>query len=140
MGTLYSTNSQDNVVGAGVKAVGEDTQMAEAHANERNIQYFVGTNALHYRRPFMEIENPLEDGLGILPPSASLPVLCHSSAAPLIPLPLYHSLPLPPLTSPLLFHSLSCITATNSPCSSKLGRFGATLGPSIHRSTEIESC
>lgn len=69
VGTLYTTGGQDNVIGAGVKAVGDegDVPMSEAgatHGNDKNVQYFVGTNALHYRRPFMEIENPLEDGLG----------------------------------------------------------------------------
>ena len=72
MGALYTTGTQDNVIGAGVKGAGEesDVQMTEAsHTNDKNVLYFVGTNALHYRRPFMEIENPLEDGLGIYYPN-----------------------------------------------------------------------
>ena len=72
VGTLYSTG-QENVIGAGVKALGEEADVQMTEAARKNVQYFVGTNALHYRRPFMEIENPLEDGLGIVtPPSLQL--------------------------------------------------------------------
>lgn len=64
VGAVYSTGS-DNTVGSGLKAVGEegDVEMSETKPSENKVQYFVGTNALHYRRPFMEIESPLEDGL-----------------------------------------------------------------------------
>lgn len=67
MGAVYTTGSE-NTVGSGIKAVGEegDVEMSETKPSDKQVNYFVGTNALHYRRPFMEIENPLEDGLGII--------------------------------------------------------------------------
>lgn len=66
MGALYTTGSE-NTVGSGLKAVGEegDVEMSDNKVSDKQVQYFVGTNALHYRRPFMELENPLEDGLGV---------------------------------------------------------------------------
>jgi len=75
VGVLYSTsaNGQDNTIGAGLKGVGDeaDVEMSDSsstahkHSADKsnNVHYYVGTNALHYRRPFMEIENPMEDGL-----------------------------------------------------------------------------
>lgn len=67
MGTLYFSG-QESTVGSGVKAVGEegDVDMENGtHKTSEKVQYYCGTNALHYRRPFMEIVSPMEDGLGI---------------------------------------------------------------------------
>jgi len=65
VGTIYS-KGQDNTVGSAPKAVGEEGETEIKHANNNNnnnVQYYVGTSAIHFRRPLMEVENPLENGL-----------------------------------------------------------------------------
>jgi len=68
VGVIYSTG-HDNTVGSGPKAAGEeaDSEVKPEGGGEgssaRNVQYSVGTNSIYHPKPFMEIENPFENGL-----------------------------------------------------------------------------
>ena len=49
---------------------------APISASSEGKSYAIGTNALHFRKDGMEIENPIEDGLGELP---TLRVRCQAA-------------------------------------------------------------
>ena len=62
------TNSNGATVGAGAKETGDkmdvDAPAASAGASAGEKTYSIGTSSLCYRKDNMEIENPIEDGIG----------------------------------------------------------------------------
>eukprot|EP01112_Ceratiomyxa_fruticulosa_P000664 TRINITY_DN105_c0_g1_i2.p1 TRINITY_DN105_c0_g1~~TRINITY_DN105_c0_g1_i2.p1 ORF type:complete len:453 (+),score=92.91 TRINITY_DN105_c0_g1_i2:381-1739(+) len=67
VGVLYSSG-QDNVVGKGPQAVGEEGDVDMADASDasnpkKRASYYVGTSALSVVKPNMDVINPIENGL-----------------------------------------------------------------------------
>jgi len=73
VGVLHGpSSSRERDAGRSPAAVGDamdvepkaSSSTSTASSSSSSTRYFVGTNALHYRRDFMELQSPLTDGLG----------------------------------------------------------------------------
>ncbi|EFA84276.1 actin-like protein 6A [Heterostelium album PN500] len=58
VGVTY-TSGKDGMVGSREQGIGEDQDMDQ----DVKKTYYIGTNSITYKRPHMEIQNPLQDGL-----------------------------------------------------------------------------
>lgn len=70
VGVLHASASsaRERDVGRSTSAIGDSMDVeAKAATSTASTRYFVGTTALAYRRDFMELQNPLTDGIGTAP-------------------------------------------------------------------------